>query len=136
MKELLIQQIELEKREAYRKYETLEFQNFELQEKLTFSELQMEEAKREAQQLQLNLSQNNIADKSRHLLEADGIKLIDNTEMDEYMTGDLRRSIGASSNSQLRVEAGQHLREQLILLKELEKVKKERDEYKKSKEQL
>jgi len=39
MKELLIQQIELEKREAYRKYETLEFQNFELQEKLTLSEI-------------------------------------------------------------------------------------------------
>ena len=29
-KELLTQQIELEKREAYRKYEALEVQNFEL----------------------------------------------------------------------------------------------------------
>ena len=29
-KELLVQQIELEKREAYRKYEALEVQNFEL----------------------------------------------------------------------------------------------------------
>jgi len=30
MKELLMQQIELEKRESYRKYEALEVQNFEL----------------------------------------------------------------------------------------------------------
>ena len=36
-KELLVQQIELEKREAYRKYEALEVQNFELQEKLTIT---------------------------------------------------------------------------------------------------
>ena len=36
-KELLVQQIELEKREAYRKYEAIEVQNFELQEKLTLS---------------------------------------------------------------------------------------------------
>jgi len=39
------------------------------------------------------------------LLEADGIKLIDNVEMDDYTAGDLRRSIGASSNGQRRVEA-------------------------------
>ena len=36
-KEMLMQQIELEKREAYRKYEVLEVQNFELLEKLTFA---------------------------------------------------------------------------------------------------
>ena len=47
-KELLVQQIELEKREAYRKYEAIEVQNFELQEKLTFSQIEVEQAKKEA----------------------------------------------------------------------------------------
>ena len=47
-KELLVQQIELEKREAYRKYEAIEVQNFELQEKLTLSQLEVETAKKEA----------------------------------------------------------------------------------------
>ena len=47
-KELLVQQIELEKREAYRKYEAIEVQNFELQEKLTLSQIEVETAKKEA----------------------------------------------------------------------------------------
>ena len=47
-KEMLMQQIELEKREAYRKYEVLEVQNFELLEKLTFAQLEAETAKKEA----------------------------------------------------------------------------------------
>ena len=47
-KELLMQQIELEKREAYRKNEALEVQNFELQEKLTLAQLEVETAKKEA----------------------------------------------------------------------------------------
>ena len=50
-KELLVQQIELEKREAYRKYEALEVQNFELQEKLTLTELDLEAAKKEARDI-------------------------------------------------------------------------------------
>jgi len=58
-KENLVQQIELEKREAYRKYEALEVQNFELQEKLTISQIEAETAKKEAKealQNSLNLS--------------------------------------------------------------------------------
>lgn len=38
----LVQQIELEKREAYRQHEVLEVQNFELQEKLTHAQVEME----------------------------------------------------------------------------------------------
>ena len=47
-KEHMVQQIDLEKREAYRKYEVLEVQNFELQEKLTLSQIETETVKKEA----------------------------------------------------------------------------------------
>ena len=46
-KEMLVEQIELEKRESYRKFEALENQVFELQEKLTFSQLETEKARME-----------------------------------------------------------------------------------------
>ena len=62
------------------------------------------------------------AEKNRELLEADGIKLLDNCEILTGLGGeDLRKSIGAADENQM------HLREQLNLLKELEKVKSERD---------
>ena len=44
---MLVEQIELEKRESYRKYEALENQVFELQEKLTFAQLETEKARME-----------------------------------------------------------------------------------------
>lgn len=49
-KEMLMQQIELEKREAYRKHEVLEMQNFELQEKLTQAQVDIETIKKESQE--------------------------------------------------------------------------------------
>lgn len=67
------------------------------------------------------------------MLEADGIRLLNNSEMED--DGDLRKSIGSGSNKLLG-EAGQHLHEKLVLLKELEKVKQERDDFKRGKEQL
>ena len=45
-----MQQIELEKREAYRKHEVLEMQNFELQEKLTQAQVDIETIKKESQE--------------------------------------------------------------------------------------
>lgn len=130
-KEHMVQQIDLEKREAYRKYEVLEVQNFELQEKLTLSQIETETVKKEAQEAihnTLNLSQQMAPDMTRQLLESDGIKLLDNCEI--LTGGDLRQSIGAHEENQM------HLKEQLNLLKELEKVKGERDDFRKSKEQL
>ena len=43
---MLVQQIELEKREAYRKHEVLEGQNFELNEKLTQAEVEVETSRK------------------------------------------------------------------------------------------
>jgi hypothetical protein len=45
---MLVQQIELEKREAQRNLESMEVQNFELQEKLTQAQLDAENARKEA----------------------------------------------------------------------------------------
>lgn len=102
-KELLVQQIELEKREAYRKYEALEVQNFELQEKLTLTELDLEAAKKEARDIlqnQLNIQQQAVQklsqeEQNRQLIEADGIKLLDNSEIFGGATDDLRKSIAS-----------------------------------------
>ena len=66
------------------------------------------------------------------MLEADGIRLLNNSEMED--DGDLRKSIGAGSNRQPIGDAGQHLHEKLVLLKELEKVKSERDDLRRGKE--
>ena len=49
-KEILVQQIELEKRDAYRKHESLEVQCFELQEKLTQAQVEVETIKRESKE--------------------------------------------------------------------------------------
>lgn len=67
------------------------------------------------------------------MLEADGIKLLDNCEIMTGLGGndDLRKSIGPTGD-----EVHAHLREQLNLLRELEKVKAERDEYRRSRDQL
>ena len=72
-------------------------------------------------------------DKSRQLLEEeDGIKLLDASEMLEIVGEDLRKSLGAEASG----EAQTNLREQMQLMRELEKVRAERDEYKRNKEQL
>jgi len=67
------------------------------------------------------------------LEEEDGIKLLGASEMLQMAGDDLRRSIGPNQG---QTDGNVHLREQLALLRELEKVKTERDELKKSREQL
>ena len=55
-KELLVEQIELDKREAYRKYDAMEQLNFEFQERLTVAQVEAETAKKESQQLTVTMS--------------------------------------------------------------------------------
>ena len=105
-KQWLIHKIEAEKRDVARKFEALEVSNFELQEQLTMAQIDAEEAKKEAANLSkqmINMSQQRCStsprqtklDKSKELLEADGIKLIDFEPPD-----DLRLSIGLPRQSE------------------------------------
>ena len=114
-KVMLVQQIELEKREAYRKHELLEVQNFELQEKLTKAEVEVETSRKEAQEHVQSILNRSISgllngDSSRQMLEEeDGIKLLGASEMLEMAgSGDLRSSLGPSNP-----EVQANLREQL-----------------------
>jgi hypothetical protein len=50
-KELLIQRIEMDKREALRNFEQIEMQNFELQEKLTIAQVDAEQFQKENENL-------------------------------------------------------------------------------------
>ena len=62
------------------------------------------------------------ADKNRLLLESDGIKLIDTNEI---VGDDLRQSFGADPN-----QAQNQMNESMNLLRELDKVRQERNELK------
>ena len=76
-------------------------------------------------------------DKTQQLLEEeDGIKLINTCDMQDMSVDDLRKSLGPSQGKAHFAESQMHLKEQLSLLRELEKVKQERDEFKKGKDQL
>ena len=66
--------------------------------------------------------------KSKEMLEADGIKLIDFEQSD-----DLRKSIGFENQAKDRNNV---FDDSLYLLQELEKVKADRDEQKRQKEQI
>ena len=71
------------------------------------------------------------ADKNRQLLESDGIKLIDTNEIRDYGGDDLRQSFGADPN-----QAHNQMNESMNLLRELDKVRQERNELRTSKEKL
>lgn len=70
--------------------------------------------------------------KNNSELEEDGIMLID--LQSHVGSDDLRKSLGSVSGPGEVAEVGLH--EQLVLLKELERVRQERDELRRSKEQL
>jgi len=103
-KEKLLSQLEAEKREFQRKFETIEFNNFELQEKLTQAEKQVEQK-----------------DQDKMILEEDGIKCFDLEQQSE-----LRLSLSSVSGGDKIVT--QTIDESLALWKELEKVKREKQE--------
>ena len=69
------------------------------------------------------------ADKNRLLLESDGIKLIDTNEI---VGDDLRQSFGADPNQ----AQNNQMNESMNLLRELDKVRQERNELRTSKEKL
>ena len=69
------------------------------------------------------------ADKNRLLLESDGIKLIDTNEIRDYGGDDLRQSFGAEPKQN-------QMNESMNLLRELDKVRQERNELRTSKEKL
>lgn len=125
LKEELVRQLVNEKREANRNVESLENLNFELQEKLSLALSEAEKAKKDSQ----NLSQQLIVQadlkkkqSAENLLEADdGLKLIDLNSIDPQ-----RLSVGSKGSKGNKKD---DINGELVLLQELERVKGERDDF-------